>query len=149
MRLTLALVALSMAASTSAWIVTTGFWESSETDYCIPADLSQGEEVTVGDLPDSQRVFFFADDKCKDFEFSITEAGTTELQADIGSFQVLEFEDGDDEDDDDVDEDDEDEDDVDEDDEDEDDEDEDDEDEDDEDEDDEDEDEDETDIAGL
>ncbi|KAL3456209.1 hypothetical protein BJX64DRAFT_296857 [Aspergillus heterothallicus] len=90
MRFILSLLAIPMAAS--AWKVTTGYWESSETDYCTSADLSKGQDVTVGDLPSNQRVFFFSDDDCEDFVFSVTEAGTTTLQADIGSFQTLEFE---------------------------------------------------------
>ncbi|KAL4881850.1 hypothetical protein BJY04DRAFT_188200 [Aspergillus karnatakaensis] len=90
MRFALSLLALPFAAS--AWKVTTGYWESSEIDYCTSADLSRGQDVTVGDLPSNQRVFFFSDDECEDFEFSVTKASTTTLQGDIGSFQVLEFE---------------------------------------------------------
>ncbi|RHZ63457.1 uncharacterized protein CDV56_108717 [Aspergillus thermomutatus] len=90
MKFTAALLALPLAAS--AWKVTTGYWASSEVDYCTSATLAKGLEVTVSELPKNQKVMLFSDADCEDLEFSIAEAGTTALPTDIKSFQVLEFE---------------------------------------------------------
>ncbi|KAL2796265.1 hypothetical protein BJX66DRAFT_336278 [Aspergillus keveii] len=88
------LLSLALPLTTSAWAVTSGYWAGSETDYCTPASLSKGQDVTVSDLPPNQRVFFFSDDECENLEFSVTEPGQIELENDIGSFQVLDFENG-------------------------------------------------------
>lgn len=90
MKFTAAFLALPLAVS--AWKITTGYWESSEVDICTPAELSAGQDLTISELPSNQRVFFFSDDECENFEFSVTEEGTTTLETDVGSFQVLEFE---------------------------------------------------------
>ncbi|RLL95930.1 hypothetical protein CFD26_101428 [Aspergillus turcosus] len=90
MKFAAALLALPLAAS--AWRVTTGYWAGSEADYCTSANLSKGQEVTVSDLPQNEKVMFFSDDECEKFEFSIGEAGSTALETDIKSFQVMEFE---------------------------------------------------------
>ncbi|GAQ05190.1 hypothetical protein ALT_2511 [Aspergillus lentulus] len=90
MKLAAVLLAIPLAAS--AWKVTTGYWAGSEPDYCTSANLAKGEEVTVSDLPKNQKVMFFSDDECEKFEFSIAEAGSSELESDIKSFQVMEFE---------------------------------------------------------
>jgi hypothetical protein len=37
---------------------------------------------------------FFSDNECEKFEFSIGEAGSSKLESDIKSFQVMEFEPG-------------------------------------------------------
>jgi hypothetical protein len=88
------LLSLALPLTTTAWSVTSGYWAGSETDYCTPAALSKGQDITVSDLPPKQRVFFFSDDECEDLEFSVTESGSLELENDIGSFQVLDFENG-------------------------------------------------------
>jgi hypothetical protein len=92
MKFTAVLLALPLAAS--AWKVTTGYWAGSETDYCTSANLAKGQEVTVSDLPKNQKVMFFSDNECEKFEFSIGEAGSSKLESDIKSFQVMEFEPG-------------------------------------------------------
>lgn len=63
MKFAVAFLALPLAAS--AWRVTTGYWAGSEADYCTSANLSKGQ---------------------------IGEAGSTALETDIKSFQVMEFE---------------------------------------------------------
>ncbi|KAL3483407.1 hypothetical protein BJX62DRAFT_244937 [Aspergillus germanicus] len=88
------LLSLALPLTTTAWTVTSGYWAGSETDYCTTASLSKGQDITVSDLPPNQRVFFFSDDECENLEFSVTEPGQIELENDIGSFQVLEFENG-------------------------------------------------------
>ncbi|KAL2822483.1 hypothetical protein BJX63DRAFT_121959 [Aspergillus granulosus] len=88
------LLSLALPLTTTAWTVTTGYWAGSETDYCTPASLSQGQDITVSDLLSNQRVFFFSDDECETLEFSVTEPGTIQLKSDIRSFQVLEFDNG-------------------------------------------------------
>ncbi|PKX89386.1 uncharacterized protein P174DRAFT_455045 [Aspergillus novofumigatus IBT 16806] len=90
MKFAAVLLALPLAAS--AWKVTTGYWAGSEPDYCTSANLAQDEEVTVSDLSKNQKVMFFSDDECENFEFSIGEAGSSKLESDIRSFQVMEFE---------------------------------------------------------
>lgn len=90
MKFLAALLALPLAAS--AWKVTTGYWESSEVEFCTPAELSKGQDLTVSELPKNQKALFFSDDECEEFEFSVAEEGTSTLKADVGSFQVLEFE---------------------------------------------------------
>ncbi|GIJ86763.1 hypothetical protein Asppvi_005658 [Aspergillus pseudoviridinutans] len=87
-----AAVLLALPLAVSAWKVTTGYWAGSESDYCTSADLAKGDGVTVSDLQTNQKVMFFSDDECEKFEFSIGEAGSSKLESDIKSFQVMEFE---------------------------------------------------------